>query len=156
MVSAHSSTGRIKPLHGNESTAKLLGYAGLIPFLTFSIGCWLPLPYVTDALSVLIAYAAVILSFMGAIHWGAAMSSTGNKRNQYFLVSVSPALVAWVALITPAVPSLTILLFGFILLYLYDRAVQKSQDFPSWYIPMRKNLTIVVTVCLASALFSMA
>ena len=78
------------------------------PFLTFSIGCWLPLPYVTDALSVLIAYAAVILSFMGAIHWGAAMSSTGNKRKQYFLVSVSPALVAWVALMTPAVPSLTI------------------------------------------------
>jgi hypothetical protein len=109
---------------------------------------------VTDALSVLIAYAAVILSFMGAIHWGAAMSSTGNKRKQYFLVSVSPALVAWVALMTPAVPSVTILLFGFILLYLYDRAVQKSQDFPSWYIPMRKNLTIVVTLCLASALFS--
>ena len=139
---------------GNESTAKLLGYAGLIPFLTFSIGCWLPLPYVTDAVFVLIAFAAVIMSFMGAIHWGAAMSSNSNKHSQQLVVSVVPALAAWLALMISTVPALTILLTGFILLYLYDNAVEKSQDFPSWYIPMRKNLTIVVTLCLASALLS--
>ncbi len=139
---------------GNASTAKLLGYAGLIPFLTFSIGCWLPLPYVTDPLHVLIAYAAIILSFMGAIHWGAAMSSSGSKRSQYLVVSVIPALAAWISLLTPAIAALMILLFGFIALFLYDRAVQRSQAFPAWYIPMRKNLTIVVAFCLASALLS--
>jgi hypothetical protein len=141
-------------LPGNASTAKLLGYAGLIPFLTFSIGCWLPLPYVTDPLYVLIAYAAIILSFMGAIHWGAAMSSSGNKRSQYLVVSVVPALAAWIALLSPAVAALMILLLGFITLFLYDRAVQRSQAFPAWYIAMRKNLTIVVTLCLASAMLS--
>ena len=141
---------------GKESTAKLLGYAGLIPFLTFSVGCWLPLPYVTDSLSVLIAYAAIILSFMGAIHWGAAMSREDDQGYQYLLVSVVPALAAWIALIIPAMAGLMILLSGFILLYLYDRAVQLSQGFPSWYIPMRTNLTLVVTLCLASALLSIA
>ena len=139
---------------GNESTAKLLGYAGLIPFITFSIGCWVPLPYVTDALSVLIAYAAVILSFMGAIHWGVAMSATGKKHSQHLVISIVPALAAWIALITSAIPALTILLLGFIALYLYDSAVAESQDLPAWYIPMRRNLTIVVMLCLAGAFFS--
>ena len=141
---------------GNESTAKLLGYAGLIPFLTFSVGCWLPLPFVSDSLSVLIAYAAVILAFMGAVHWGAAMSRDNNQGYQYLLVSVVPALAAWIALMLPALAGLVILLSSFILLYLYDRAVQHSQGFPSWYIPMRTNLTLVVTLCLASALLSIA
>jgi hypothetical protein len=109
---------------------------------------------VTDPLYVLIAYAAIILSFMGAIHWGAAMSSSGNKRSQYLVVSVVPALAAWIALLSPAVAALMILLLGFITLFLYDRAVQRSQAFPAWYIAMRKNLTIVVTLCLASAMLS--
>ena len=139
---------------GNKSTAKLLGYAGLIPFITFSTGCWVPLPYVTDALSVLIAYAAIILSFMGAIHWGMAMSATDKGHSQFMIVSVIPALAAWVALITPVIPALVILLFGFIALYLYDSAVEKSQDFPAWYVPMRRDLTIVVTFCLAGAWLS--
>jgi len=141
-------------LPGNESTAKLLGYAGLIPFITFSTGCWVPLPYVTDALSVLIAYAAVILSFMGAIHWGVAMSATGKKRSQYLVISVVPALAAWMALIISAIPALAILLLGFIALYLYDSAVAESLGLPAWYVPMRGTLTLVVTLCLAAASFS--
>ena len=139
---------------GNEPTAKLLGYAGLIPFIIFSIGCWVPLPYVADPLSVLIAYAAIILSFMGAIHWGAAMPAPGKHSRQHLIVSVVPALAAWMALISSAKLALAIVLFGFIGLYLYDSAAEKSQGFPAWYMPMRKNLTIVVTVCLASAYLS--
>lgn len=154
MASARLSTGRTKSLHGNESIAKLLGYAGLVPFITFSIGCWVPLPFVTDALSVLIAYAAVILSFMGAIHWGMAMSATDERRSQYLVISVIPALAAWVALITSELQALTFLGLGFIALYIYDSAVEKPQGFPAWYIPMRKNLTIVVTLCLAGAYMS--
>jgi len=61
-------------LTGSETTAKALGYAGLIPFVVFSIGCWIPLPYVTNAPYILITYGAVILSFMGAVHWGVAMA----------------------------------------------------------------------------------
>jgi len=114
-----------------------------------------PLPFVTDALSVLIAYAAIILSFMGAIHWGMAMSATDKGRSQYMIVSVIPALAAWVALITPVIPALTILLFGFIALYLYDSVVEKSQGFPAWYKSMRRNLTIVVALCLAAAYLSL-
>ena len=52
-----------------------LGYAGLIPFLGGALLVWLVWPqmpmhaYATMALS---AYAAVIVSFLGGIHWGIA------------------------------------------------------------------------------------
>ena len=51
-----------------------LGYAGLLPFVAGAGLVWLVRPevhpYVALALS---GYAAVILSFLGGIHWGLAM-----------------------------------------------------------------------------------
>jgi len=141
-------------LPGNETTAKFLGYAGLIPFVTFSIGSWIPLPYVSDAVQTLIAYAAVILSFMGAIHWGVAMSSANQQRSKFFIASVIPALTAWLALLLPDPLALIVLLCGFIALFAYDQSVNKSQALPDWYIPMRKTLTLVVVLCLSGALLS--
>jgi hypothetical protein len=154
MANYLSSTGRIKPLPGNESTAKVLGYAGLIPFVVFSIGCWIPLPMITNVAQILIAYAAVILSFMGAVHWGVAMSSTDQQRGKVFIASVIPALIAWPALLLSQPLAMSVLLSGFIGLYAYDRSVEKSQALPDWYIPLRTRLTFTVALCLAAALLA--
>ena len=153
MVNYHLLTGRIKQLPGNEATAKMLGYAGLIPFIIFSLGSWIPLPYVSDAIRILVAYAAVILSFMGAIHWGVALSRSARHRSKYYIASVLPALTAWLALLLPESYALLILLTAFIVLLAYDCAVMKPQGFPLWYIPLRIRLTIVVALCLLSTLF---
>ena len=139
---------------GSETTAKALGYAGLIPFLVFSIGCWVPLPYVASAPAILTTYGAVILSFMGAVHWGVAMARKDQHRDNYFIASIIPALIAWAALLLTQAMALVILLVGFIGLYVYDRSVEKAQALPGWYIPMRTRLTAVVVLCLASALLS--
>ena len=139
---------------GSETTAKALGYAGLIPFVVFSIGCWIPLPYVTNAPYILITYGAVILSFMGAVHWGVAMANKDQQQGKFFISSVLPALIAWPALLLAQSLALVILLAGFIGLYTYDRSVEKAQALPGWYIPMRTRLTAVVVLCLASALLS--
>ena len=139
---------------GSETTAKALGYAGLIPFLVFSIGCWVPLPYVANAPFILTTYGAVILSFMGAVHWGVAMARQDQHRDNYFIASIIPALIAWAALLLTQAMALVILLVGFIGLYVYDRSVEKAQALPGWYIPMRTRLTAVVVLCLASAILS--
>ena len=144
----HLSTGRIKPLPGKEITTKSLGYAGLIPFIVFSIGSWLQLPIISDSTYILIAYAAIILSFMGAIHWGVAMSNTEQHNGQYFIASVIPGLSAWIALLMPHRCAIILLMIGFIALIIYDWCVEKSQRLPAWYIPMRNRLTIVVITCL--------
>ena len=142
-------------MSGNKNIPKILGYSGLIPFITFSIGSWLPSPYHSYSVTILISYAAIILSFMGAIHWGAAMANKEKTHNRYYLTSIIPALAAWLSLLVPEIFSLFILLTGFALLISYDIAVEKSQDFPAWYIPMRIRLTIIVLLCLASTLLSL-
>lgn len=139
---------------GNEATAKILGYAGLIPFVTLSIGSWIALPLISEPLPVLIAYAATILSFMGAIHWGIAMSGSKEQNNARFYISVLPALLAWLALLIPPAYALAIFIFTFIALYLYERFSPDSVDFPQWYLPMRGTLTLVVVACLTAALLA--
>ena len=71
-------------------------------------------------------YAAVILSFMGAVHWGVAMAGTDQQRGKHFIASVVPALIAWSALLLPQSLALLILLTGFIGLYAYDRSVEDN------------------------------
>lgn len=139
---------------GNETIAKTLGYAGLIPFIIFSIGSWTGLPYITDSIQILIAYAAIIFSFMGAIYWGVVMSSKDDQGGKYFIASVLPALVGWLALLVPVLFALIFLLVGFFLLFVYDRYVEKSLGLPNWYIPLRMRLTSIVTLCLTAALLS--
>jgi len=143
-------------MSGNRSTAKTLGYAGLIPFVIFSIGSWTTLPYVADSTHVLITYAAIILSFMGAIHWGAAIANAARQHSKDLVVSVVPALAAWLALLLPEIFALVILFVGFILLITYDLAVAKSQALPNWYLSMRIRLTFIVTICLAGAFIAAA
>ena len=135
-------------MSGNEKTAKSLGYAGLIPFIVFSIGSWFQLPLVSDSTYILTAYAAIILSFMGAIHWGIAMSSTEDQNGKYFIASVIPGLSAWLALLLPQRYAIILLMIGFIALIIYDWSVEKPQRLPGWYIPMRNRLTLVVVMCL--------
>ena len=139
---------------GNETIAKTLGYAGLIPFIIFSVGSWTGLPYISDSIPILIAYAAIILSFMGAIHWGAAMMRLHDQGSKYFINSIMPALAAWLSLLMPELYALIFLLVGFILLLAYDRYVEKSLGLPDWYIPLRITLTSIVTLCLTAALLS--
>ena len=51
--------------------ARMLGYGGLLPFLFLAgavvLGIRLPL---APAPSLLVGYGAIILSFIGALHWG--------------------------------------------------------------------------------------
>lgn len=142
-------------MFGNEKTAKILGYAGLIPFITLSIASWIEIPFLDNTVYALITYAAIILSFMGAIHWGMAMSKTDNKQSGYFIASVIPALVAWFSLLFADFYSLIILLIGFVSLIVYDLAVEKSQAFPGWYIPMRIRLTFIVVLSLMGVFVSL-
>jgi hypothetical protein len=142
-------------LPGNETTAKSIGYAGLIPFIVFSIGSWFQLPMISDSTYILTAYAAIILSFMGAIHWGIAMSSSEDQNGKYFIASVIPGLSAWLALLMPQRYAIILLMVGFIALIIYDWSVEKPQRLPGWYIPMRNRLTLVVVMCLMFAQLSL-
>ena len=54
----------------------LLGYGGLLPFIATAFGSVLDGAHAALWLDALHAYGAVILSFVGALHWGFAMLAT--------------------------------------------------------------------------------
>ncbi|MFO8023955.1 DUF3429 domain-containing protein [Thiohalophilus sp.] len=134
-----------------EQLAKVLGYAGLIPFVVFSIGTWIDLPGIQDADFVLRTYAAIILSFMGAIHWGAAMSRESQAALAQLGLSVLPALLGWVALLITPAYSYSLLIVAFIILCAMDHRAAKQNLVPAWYVPMRIVLTTVVVLSLIGA-----
>ena len=134
-----------------ERLAKSLGYAGLIPFLVFSTGTWIDLPGVENSHYVLITYAAVILSFMGAIHWGIAMGRPGGDAVWQLGLSVLPALFGWAALLLPVLYGYSILIVVFAVLCALDQRAAARGLVPSWYPALRVLLTTVVVLCLIGA-----
>ena len=91
-----------------------LGYAGLLPFLAGAAAVSInaeavPASLAADAMRY---YAAVIASFLGAIHWGAEADS--RSRSARLRWGVLPALLAWGLLLVPM--KLALALFGVLFL----------------------------------------
>lgn len=136
--------------------AWLLGLAGLIPFLTGALGIWFtPVGWRPFVLAALLDYAAVILAFMGAIHWGLAMRAEEDSLNAQMQLglSVIPPLVGWAAVSfgLPVGLSIPLFILAFIGLYLADVRAVRLGLAPIWYKPLRKPLTMVVSLSLLVA-----
>ncbi len=99
----------------------------------------------------LVAYGAVILSFVGALHWAFAMTLDGldaSQRNHAFVWSVVPPLIAWSALMLTADIASVLLLAGFLAHYWKDRRLARGAALPGWYLPVRGRLTAVASLSL--------
>ena len=132
--------------------ASWLGYAGLIPFVAIAI--WLWVPYNDHDLTLnhaLLAYAAIILSFMGAVHWGLATVSGDTVESRQLVISVLPALIAWFAIFIPPMFHYSLLVLAFTGLCLFDVRMARTGHVPVWYPKLRIPLTVVVVISLISA-----
>ena len=143
------------------SAAKWLGAVGLLPFIGLASASVVSEPSQLDpAAFALVAYGAVILSFLGGIHWGLTISSSvsltdGKAFFRRLCVSVLPSLLGWGALFLPLSTGLFVLAAGFTLLLLYDLWASRAGQAPSWYPSLRLPLSLVVIVTLSvAAVFS--
>jgi uncharacterized membrane protein len=97
----------------------------------------------------LLTYGAVILSFVGALHWGFAMvhpATSGKSAPSLYVWSVVPSLMGWVAvLVTPAL-GVGLLVAGFLAHYRQDLRLARLLPLPHWYLPLRLQLTAVACV----------
>lgn len=130
------------------AAAKWLGFSGLIPFLA---GAVVSLP-VAEALRpygllLLLVYGAIILSFMGGVHWGAAMMRN-ETDGRPFAASVVSSLVALPAALIGGPAGLLILAAGFAGLLVFDEQETRAGRLPGWYPLLRRPLTAVVVACL--------
>lgn len=132
-----------------------LGYAGLIPFIGLAIALWLsPEQYEPDIHHALLTYAAIILSFMGAIHWGVAIDIKSDKQKFQLGTSVIPPLLAWLALLLPLNYSYSILIVAFSLLCVFDCRMTKHSHLADWYPTLRVPLTTIVVATLIMSLLA--
>ena len=130
-----------------------LGYGGLLPFVGTALLCWLAPGQRVWWLDMLLTYGAVILSFVGALHWGFAMvhpATAGRPMNGMYAWSVIPSLLGWAALLVAPAAGATLLIAGFLVQYRQDLRLARVLALPTWYLPLRLQLTVVACLCLAS------
>lgn len=122
---------------------RLLGLAGLLPFLAATAGLWLRDD--EALLRVAMLYGAVILSFLGGIQWGLALR--GGTVGQ-LCWSVVPSLVGWGALLTGPQAAPLILGAGFVAAWAFEQGRTVREALPPWFRSLRVLLTAVVVACM--------
>ena len=140
--------------------ARWLGALGAIPFAILALaGSFLEASIQERAHFALAAYGAVILSFLGGIHWGLGIAGAGPVQSNGTTfarlgVSVVPSLVGWSALLIPVPMSLLVLAAAFSGLLFFDWHASRQAQSPVWYPKLRWPLTVVVVAALALAAFT--
>jgi uncharacterized membrane protein len=146
----------MKPL---PLTAWLLGFGGVIPFLVLFLAL---LPGLSPGFATsreitlwLLAYAAIILSFIGAVHWGVALASVSDdmdkkQMNRNYFYGVMPALLAWLALLLPHNIALFVMA-GLVMLAYGADAVLLFRRLNSDYSILRLYLTAAVSLLLLAS-----
>ena len=134
-----------------STTALRLGHLGLAPFVFGALLVWLvnpeAHPYATLALS---TYAGVIVSFLGALHWGLAMRLSAPPAS-LFVWGVVPSLVAWVAVMMPASAGLVLHGLMLLLCYAVDRKVYPAQGQARWLTLRFRLSTVAALSCFTGA-----
>lgn len=139
--------------------AKWLGVTGAVPFvITALVAAFGPENWSAWAAYALACYGAVILSFLGGIHWGLAISNSGTARisAERLCWSVVPSLIAWSALLLPLFAGMMTLAAAFALALFVDLNTTTRALVPSWFPRLRTGLTIAVIASLAVGLFGVA
>jgi hypothetical protein len=157
MADVDSST--LEARDPTPALAAALGYAGALPFYAALLAIWFG-----DGTSVevgwrsLIGYAAVILTFLGAVHWGLALKAGPPFRlmRTALLWSVTPSLIAaaTLALDLRGGAAMLVLAAGFSGQFVADRRAQRTGLCPDWYFALRGRLTALVLIALLLGLLS--
>ena len=135
---------------GNRKWALALGYAGVIPVAGLLVLAWSSAAWQHQAVNSATIYAALILSFLGGIHWGFATS--GFASSKHFLISVVPSLWAWSVFAATDFFTILGIIFGLITFLVYEQRCDLLERYPEWYLPLRKHLTLGLSISLAGLL----
>jgi len=129
-----------------------LGLSGLIPFAAAALAVLVAPDYWGGfARGALIAYGAVILSFLGAVHWGFALRAPpgeGWATPGRLALGVVPSLIGWVAMLLFEAPSLLLLALGILATAGVEQWAAGRGLVPGVYMRLRWVLSIGAAFCL--------
>lgn len=122
-----------------------LGGLGLLPFVASAVALYLFDEPMHDMASLsLKVYGAVILSFLGGVHWGLAVArpeQPSDTQARTLIYSVIPSIVGWAALLLPTPAALLTLAVAFVIMLVFDLSRTKAGLAPAWYPKLRWPLS---------------
>ncbi|WWC93427.1 hypothetical protein V866_000261 [Kwoniella sp. B9012] len=103
------------------------------------------LSYLHTMEHVQITYGAIILSFLGALHWGMEFAKLGGEQGyQRLIIGILPVLAAWPTLLASHGVALAAQWFGFTGMWFLDQRATIAGWTTHWYSTYRFYLSIIV------------
>jgi hypothetical protein len=138
-----------------ESYAFMLSLAGWLPFAALTILILLAGQYQLWSYT-LINYGCIILSFLGGVQWGIAITvkdATSRLNKVVLTLSVLPPLAAWMLLSTNFTigTQLNIIIFLFIMMSVIDIFLVMNKLIDSWFLKLRCVISLLVVATLIIA-----
>ena len=141
----------------SKRLAHQLGVIGLVPFVFLSMACWIAHPeWMEGFVYAQSAYGIAILSFLGGIHWGVALTSpelTAEQIKRALIWGVVPSMIACCSKLQFGL-GFFVLMFGFIVAHQIDKKLYVTYQMPQWFLLLRLRLTVVVVAALAVTLLA--
>jgi hypothetical protein len=133
-----------------NTTAEIVSYAGLVPLVLCLLGVALLPDFTTRELAqrVAIAYGAVVLAFVGAVHWGLALAGHLAWNPARIVGSILPAVCGAAATVVGGQRGLALLVVGFGVFWLYEHR-KVGTELPAPYLSLRRNLSLVTCMLLS-------
>jgi hypothetical protein len=144
-----------------ETIMRILAFAGAIPFFLGALGAARAAPVGVLGIGAdlfLVAYGAVILSFLAGIHWGQFVAQTPGVGVALLLSSNVVAILAWLAVLleqSQLAVALLLLVVGFVCQLWIDWRLLGVNAIPAAYFRLRGQVTAIVLACLAVPLGSL-
>jgi hypothetical protein len=130
----------------------ILTLAGAVPFAIGVASIHFGWPF--DRLyghALVLTYGAIILSFLGGIHWGYAVAASATQPNPHangYWLSIAAALIAWGAVLLPdGKLALNLMIVTYAWLWFNDWRLASRGLIPKWFMALRSAVTTIV-VCL--------
>jgi hypothetical protein len=149
---------RLEDAH-DRGLIQTLGYAGLIPFVGLAMLLWLVAPGLQAWVAMALAgYAALIVSFLGGVHWGLGWlgglrgpNAAPHTQRNHFLWGITLSLLAWPGLLMPPFAGLAWLGFALVLSYLADRTLYARAGLQRWLTLRFRLSTVAALSCFIGA-----
>ena len=139
----------------SKRMAWLLSLGGTIPFMGLAVTLvFAPaeFPQFDFAVLALVTYGAIILSFLGGVRWGVALTrAEGRSASQVFVLSVVSALIGWAAVFIDQPAGFIILAIAFFAHGIWDYGAWCTDVMQEWFVKLRMVVSGIVIVSLLIA-----
>jgi hypothetical protein len=149
-----------REIPATQRFAWILGLAGLLPFFAHALFSWLSPP--AELVGVLRSqahYAAAILTFVGALHWGVAIATPSivdGRAVTRMVWSVMPSMYAWIVTLYPTDVSLPLLFGGLLVALVVDWLLYRDTPVPRWFLILRTVLSAGALASVGASWLAMA